>query len=67
MIAGRWTSLPQRGHADRRLGPVALEQIGFFTGLGVVIVFVAALALGRFTVCRQRQAVPRCSGRSRGS
>ncbi len=26
------------------------EQIGFFTGLGVVIVFLAALALGRFTV-----------------
>jgi hypothetical protein len=27
-----------------------LEQLGFFTGLGVVIVFVAALALGRLTV-----------------
>ena len=27
-----------------------LEQIGFFAGLGVVIVFVAALALGRLTV-----------------
>jgi hypothetical protein len=26
------------------------EQIGFFTGLGVVIVFLAAQALGRFTV-----------------
>ena len=26
-----------------------LEQIGFFSGLGVVIVFVAALALGRLT------------------
>ena len=32
----------------------ALEQIGFFTGLGVVIVFVAALALGRFTVVAAR-------------
>ena len=26
-----------------------VEQIGFFTGLGVAIVFVAALALGRFS------------------
>jgi hypothetical protein len=33
-------------------GPVAraVEQIGFFTGLGVAIVFVAALALGRLSV-----------------
>jgi hypothetical protein len=28
----------------------ALEQIGFFTGLGVVIVFIAAMALGRYLV-----------------
>jgi hypothetical protein len=28
----------------------ALEQIGFFTGLGVVIVLLAAMALGRFSV-----------------
>jgi hypothetical protein len=27
----------------------AVEQIGFFTGLGVAIVFVAALVLGRFS------------------
>jgi len=27
-----------------------VEEIGFFTGLGVVIVFVAAAALGRFSV-----------------
>jgi hypothetical protein len=27
----------------------AVEQIGFFTGLGAAIVFVAALALGRFS------------------
>ncbi|MGH3497652.1 MAG: hypothetical protein ACRDP1_09335 [Nocardioidaceae bacterium] len=29
---------------------VTVEQIGFFTGLGVVVVFLAALALGRMTV-----------------
>jgi hypothetical protein len=27
-----------------------VEQIGFFTGLGLVVVFLAAVALGRFTV-----------------
>lgn len=31
------------------------EQIGFFAGLGVVIVFLAALALGRFTVIGIRE------------
>jgi hypothetical protein len=37
----------------------AVEQIGFFTGLGVVIVFLAAVSLGRFTVVGIReQTVP---------
>jgi hypothetical protein len=31
------------------------EQIGFFTGLGIVIVFLAALALGRFAVIGVRE------------
>ncbi len=36
-----------------------LEQIGFFTGLGVVIVFLAALALGRLSVVGIRdRAIP---------
>lgn len=33
-----------------------VEHLGFFTGLGVVIVFVAALALGRMTVVGIREA-----------
>lgn len=33
-----------------------LEHLGFFTGLGVAIVFVAALALGRLTVVGIRDA-----------
>jgi hypothetical protein len=33
-----------------------LEHLGFFTGLGVVTVFVAALALGRLTVIGVRDA-----------
>jgi hypothetical protein len=32
-----------------------LEHLGFFTGLGVVIVFLAALALGRLTVIGARE------------
>jgi len=32
-----------------------VEHLGFFTGLGVVIVFVAALALGRLTVVGARE------------
>jgi hypothetical protein len=35
-----------------------LEQIGFFSGLGVVILFLAAQALGRFTVRSVRDIVP---------
>ena len=38
-----------------------IEQIGFFGGLGVVMVFVAALALGRLTVIAARD-VARASG-----
>src|SRR6266571_687309 len=34
----------------------ALEQIGFFTGLGIVIVLLAAMALGRFSVIGVREA-----------
>lgn len=33
-----------------------VEQLGFFTGIGVAIVFLAALALGRFTVRGAREA-----------
>jgi MFS family permease len=37
-------------------GMRALEQIGFFTGLGVVIVLLAAMVLGRFSVISVRDA-----------
>jgi hypothetical protein len=38
--------------------PLVLEQIGFFYGLGVVIVFIAAMALGRMTVIGVRDLRP---------
>jgi hypothetical protein len=50
LIAGRWPSLPNAGVPVGGTTMTLLEQVGFFTGLGVVIVFLAALALGRFTV-----------------
>jgi hypothetical protein len=66
-LAGAWFAVGEiiAAHFARLPGPGApvggatrtmLEQIGFFTGLGVVIVFVAALALGRFTVVAARDA-----------
>jgi hypothetical protein len=50
VVAAHWTTLPGAGTPVGGSARMALEQIGFFTGLGVAIVFVAALALGRFTV-----------------
>jgi hypothetical protein len=49
-VAGRWASLPTAGRPASSGLHGALEQIGFFTGLGVVIVFLAAVALGRLTM-----------------
>jgi hypothetical protein len=57
VVAGHWTTLPAAGTPVGGSARVALEQIGFFTGLGVVMVFVAALALGRLTVIAARDAV----------
>ena len=55
-VAGHWAGIPGAGTPVGGATRVALEQIGFFTGLGVVIVFVAALALGRFTVVAAKDA-----------
>jgi len=51
LVAARWATLPAAGKpAGTSIERLLLEQLGFFTGLGIVIVFVAALALGRLTV-----------------
>jgi len=48
---GRGTAgSPVGGHIAR-----AVEDVGFFTGLGAVIIFFAAFALGRFTVVGIRE------------
>jgi hypothetical protein len=70
-ISGAWFALGAIiGHAWAGSGLTAgtpvggtltrvVEQIGFFTGLGVVIVFLAALALGRLSVVGIRDgAIP---------
>jgi hypothetical protein len=44
--------IPVGGNLTR----LALEDLGFFTGLGVIIVFFAALALGRFAVIGVKDA-----------
>jgi hypothetical protein len=54
VVAGRWARLPRAGTPVGGAGSSLIEQIGFFTGLGIVIVFVAALALGRLTVVAAR-------------
>jgi hypothetical protein len=51
VLAALWTTkLPAQGTPVGGTVARVTEQIGFFTGLGVVVVFVAAVALGRFTV-----------------
>jgi len=51
LVAARWATVPPAGRpAGTGIGRLLAEQLGFFTGLGVVMVFVAALALGRLTV-----------------
>jgi hypothetical protein len=64
LIAAASTRIPRAGAPVGGTTRAALEQIGFFTGLGVVIVFVAALALGRFTVvaARDKAAAAAASG-----
>jgi hypothetical protein len=55
LVAARWATLPAAGKpAGTGNARLLSEQLGFFTGLGVVIVFVAAVALGRLTVLGAR-------------
>ncbi len=56
----RWpaTHLPEVGVATGSALMRTVEEIGFFSGLGVVIVFISAFALGRFAVLGPREAVP---------
>jgi hypothetical protein len=61
LIAHQWTSLPGAGSPVGGPARTAAEQIAFFLGLGVVIVFFAGAAMGRFSVVGARDVV-RSSG-----
>jgi hypothetical protein len=54
LLARRWTKIPSAGTPVGGTGHMVLEQVGFFIGLGVVIVFLAAAAMGRFSVVAAR-------------
>jgi hypothetical protein len=62
VVAGRWARLPRAGTPVGGAARSLVEQIGFFTGLGIVIVFVAALALGRLTVVAARDTAAATTG-----
>lgn len=56
-LAPLWTSaLPAQGVPVGGHLAMAMEQIGFFSGLGVAIVCIASVALGRLSVVSLRDA-----------
>ena len=55
LLSTLWTIGGNAGHPVGDNAHRVVEQIGFFTGLGVVIAFLAAVALGRFTVIGHRE------------
>ncbi len=54
LLARKWTTIPSVGTPVGGTGHMVLEQVGFFIGLGVVIVFAAAAAMGRLSVVAAR-------------
>lgn len=58
-LSALWTSgVPAAGYpVGTTTLTRAVEQIGFFGGLGAAIIFFAALALGRFTVLGHREVM----------
>jgi hypothetical protein len=50
LVASHWHRVPAAGIPVGGTTRVALEQAGFFFGLGIVIVFLAALVLGRLSI-----------------
>ncbi|MGO8959832.1 MAG: hypothetical protein ACLQFR_21055 [Streptosporangiaceae bacterium] len=66
VVAAHWTTLPDAGTPVGGPARMALEQAGFFSGLGVVIVFVAAVAVGRLTVIAASDAAALAASRDAG-
>jgi hypothetical protein len=61
-LAGRAASITPGAPAGTGVRLRLLEQLGFYTGLGVVVAFLAAVALGRCTVVGVRDAVVAAGG-----
>ncbi len=58
VVSRLWGGEPQPGSpVGGSTVTSVVEEIGFFTGLGVVIVFLAATALGRFSVVGVKEAM----------
>src|SRR5262249_58702386 len=58
-LARLWTNnVPAEGYPVGGHIAKVMEQIGFFTGLGVVIVCIASVALGRLSLVSRRDARP---------
>jgi hypothetical protein len=68
LVSSLWNhGLPEAGiPVGSNITRLAIEELGFFTGLGVIIVFFAALALGRFAVVGVKDAAlaDRASGQA---
>jgi hypothetical protein len=54
LAAKHWKAIPGAGSPVGGTGHTVLEQLGFFTGLGVVIVLVAGAAMGRLSLVSAR-------------
>jgi hypothetical protein len=54
LVGRRWTSIPGAGTPVGGTARTVVEQLGFFVGLGVLIVFVAGAAMGRFSLVAAR-------------
>jgi hypothetical protein len=65
LVASHWHRVPAAGTPVGGATRVALEQAGFFFGLGIVIVFLAAVALGRFSVVAASDAAAATTGPQR--
>jgi hypothetical protein len=63
LVAHQWTSIPGAGSPVGGPARMAAEQIAFFLGLGVVIVFLAGAAMGRFSVVGARDVAVVSRGR----
>jgi hypothetical protein len=50
LVAHHWPQLPSAGTPVGGSVRVFLEQVGFFTGLGVLIVLLAGVAMGRLSL-----------------